>query len=197
MSGTVLRLVSARLLLTAAAVGMTSTAGATIISYTAALSGLAEAPPNASPGTGFAIVDIDRDAHTMRVRVDFSGLIGNTTASHIHGATAVPGAGTAGVMTTTPTFADFPLGVTAGSYDRLLDMTLTSSYNPAFLTAHGGTPATAEADLWLYLHQGRTYLNVHSTAFPGGEIRGFLVPAPGAAALLGLGGLFAMRRRRN
>jgi hypothetical protein len=121
-------------------------------------------------------VDIDPVAHTMRVRADFTGLTGTTTASHIHAATTLPGTGTAGVATTTPTFAGFPLGVTSGSYDNTLDMTLASSYNPAYVTAHGGTTAQAEADLFAAIASGQAYLNIHSSTFGGGEIRGFLVP---------------------
>ena len=55
-------------------------------------------------------------------------------------------------------------------------MTLASSYNPAFVTAHGGTVAGAEADLLAGLKAGQAYLNIHSSTFPGGEIRGFLRP---------------------
>jgi hypothetical protein len=172
------------------------------LTYTAVLSGAAEFPANASPGTGFATVVVDPGQNSLQVVLSFSGLLGNTTASHIHAATAVPGTGTAGVATTTPTFAGFPLGVTSGSYSNLLDLTASSSYNPAYITANGGTTASAEAALLASLAAGTAYLNIHSQSVPGGEIRGFLtlvpVPEPGALALLSLGGglcYFVVRRR--
>ncbi|MBI1796727.1 MAG: CHRD domain-containing protein [Candidatus Eisenbacteria bacterium] len=146
------------------------------IPYIAFLSGPAESPPNASPGTGTATVDVDAALHTMHVHVDFTGLVGTTTASHIHAPTASPGTGTAGVATTTPYFAGFPIGVTAGTYDIVLDMTLASSYNPSYVTANGGTTAGAEAALETAIAAGKAYLNIHSNVFPGGEIRGFLAP---------------------
>jgi hypothetical protein len=148
---------------------------AAVLHYKAALNGPSESPANASPGLGSAEVTIDTGLHTMRVQVAFSGLTGNTTASHIHTPTASPGIGTAGVATTTPTFAGFPLGVTSGTYDNTLDLTMASSYNPSFVTAHGGTPAGAEAALEAGISAGEAYLNIHSTTFGGGEIRGFLM----------------------
>ena len=161
---------------TLAALAASSPAHAAPVTYTASLLGVNESPANASPGVGTAVVETDAVAHTMHVHVEFDGLIGNTTASHIHAATVVAGTGTAGVATTTPTFAGFPLGVTSGTYDIVLDMTMTSSYNPAYVTAHGGTTVQAEFDLFQGISAGKAYLNVHSSAFPGGEIRGFLEP---------------------
>jgi CHRD domain-containing protein len=171
--------------------GLPRTSHADFIVYFATLNGPSESPPNASLGTGSAEVDVDTTANTMRVQATFSGLTGNTTASHIHSPTGLPGVGTAGVATTTPTFPMFPLGVTSGTYDQTFDMTLASSYNPAFITANGGTPASAEAALFAGLAGGRAYLNIHSTAFPGGEIRGFLatLPEPASVVLLAAGGL--------
>ena len=67
-------------------------ASATILIYDAAL-GNFEAPPSGSPGIGFAEIDIDTIANTMRVRVTFSGLTSGTTASHIHCCTALPDTG--------------------------------------------------------------------------------------------------------
>lgn len=161
--------------------------------YTCVLTGPAESPPNASPGIGHAAVQIDPVAHTMVVHIIFSGLLGNTTASHIHGPTAVAGTGTASVMTTTPTFAGFPLGVTSGTYDATLNMTLASSYNPTFVTNNGGTPASAEAALFAAIAAGKAYVNVHSNLFPGGEIRGFLT-APVATEATTWGSIKALYR---
>ena len=152
------------------------------IEFTATLSGLAESPANASPVTGFADLFYDATANTLQVSVNFSGLLGTTTASHIHAATAAPGTGTAGVATTTPTFAGFPLGVTSGAYLNTLDLTLASSYNPAYVTANGGSAATAEAALVAAMFAGKSYLNIHTTVYPGGEIRGFLTEVTKVAA---------------
>jgi hypothetical protein len=150
-----------------------STASAAVETYYASLNGAVEAPPNNSAGVGTCRVDIDRAANTMRVRAVFSGLTGTTTVCHIHGRTAQPNAGTAGVATPTPTFPGFPSGVRAGTYDRTFDMTLASSYNSAFVTNNGGTPATAATALFNAIAAQSAYLNVHSTTFGGGEIRGF------------------------
>jgi len=86
-------------------------AQASPVTFTAVLDGPSESPANASPGTGTATVVIDAALHTMDVTVAFSGLVGLTTASHIHCCTAVADAGTAGVATVTPTFPFFPSGL--------------------------------------------------------------------------------------
>jgi hypothetical protein len=58
--------------ITAATLLMTPPARADIMRYVADLSGPAESPPNASPGTGFAVVDFDNAAHTLHVQISFS-----------------------------------------------------------------------------------------------------------------------------
>lgn len=178
---------------------VTPFAHATVINYAANLNGANESPSNASPGTGFALVTVDDVAHTMHVQATFSGLLGITTASHIHCCTAVPLTGVVAPATTTPSFTGFPLGVTSGSYDIIMGMTLPTSYNPTFVAAHGGTSG-AEAFLFAGMSLGKSYFNIHTTQFPGGEIRGFLtqVPEPATLALFcfGLAGLCRSHYRR-
>ena len=171
------------------------------LTFTANLTGALEVPSNGSTGTGFAMVVVDTTANTMQVNVTFSGLSSGTTASHIHCCLASPflTGSNVGVATTTPTFTGFPLGVTSGTYSHLFDLTLASSYNPAFVTAEGGTVSGAEAALLTGIEGGETYLNIHTTNFPGGEVRGFLaqVPEPSSIFMLssGLLGLFCARRK--
>ncbi|MEQ1518424.1 MAG: CHRD domain-containing protein, partial [Usitatibacteraceae bacterium] len=146
------------------------------ITYVTALNGAAEAPANTSPAIGSATVIYEPATKILTISVQFSGLLGTTTAAHIHCCTAVAGAGTVGVATTTPTFSGFPGSVTAGTYLQPLNMASASSYNTAFISSHGGTPDTALSALLEGMAAGKAYLDIHSSFFPGGEIRGFPVP---------------------
>ncbi|MGD9633187.1 MAG: CHRD domain-containing protein [Pirellulales bacterium] len=154
-------------------------------------------PPADSVGVGTSLVTFDLDLLTMRVESSFSNLTGNTTASHIHCCADAPT--NIGVATQTPTFSGFPLGVKAGSMDQTFDMTLASSYNPAFVTANSGSISSSFQALYDGIAQGRAYLNIHSSFRAGGEIRGYymLVPEPGTFALMlfGMSGLLLRRRK--
>ena len=143
--------------------------GATI-SYTAVLNGASENPANASPATGTAVVTIDTTAHQLSVDVTFSSLLAAATAAHLH-CCATPPTNTAVAVP----LAGFP-AVMSGTYSNVFDLTQTATYSATFLTANGGTAAGAEAGLAADLAGGTVYLNIHSSTYPGGEIRGYPVP---------------------
>lgn len=179
-------------------------AHAAVTTYTAILSGPQEAPPNTSTAMGATVVRFDAASHMLEVDVAFGSLLGTSTAAHIHCCTDTAGAGTAPVMTELPSFTGFPLGVHSGAYSHVFDTSLSSTWNPAFIASHGGTTTGAESAFAMGLGSGTAYLNIHSTAYPDGEIRGFLqappVPEPASIAMLGLGVpavLLAARRRRR
>ncbi len=171
-----------------------STTHAAILEYEASMDGPSESPPVPSPGIGSAQVTIDTSLRTMRVQASFTGLVGTTTIAHIHAPTLVAFAGNAGVATTLPSFPGWPTGVMAGSYDMTFDMTLASTYNTTFINNNGGTPAGAEAALLQFIADGKAYFNVHTSFRTGGEIRGFLTPAPVPTAQSTWGAVKALYR---
>jgi hypothetical protein len=142
-------------------------------------------------GTGTATVVLDTAANTLSVQTSWSGLSAGTTVAHIHCCIAPPG--TIGVAVTPNTFPGFPTDVTSGSYSISgLDTDSSSTYTPAFVTNFGGgTLAGAEAALFNGMSNGTAYLNIHSSAFMSGEIRGFLAPVPGPIVGAGLPGVIA------
>jgi hypothetical protein len=151
-------------------------ARATVIHLQAVLSGLSEVPPNASPASGLADVFVDDLFMAIDVAITFADLVAPTTAAHIH-APAPPGENAPVIVNFTT--AGFPLGVTSGSYDH------------AFI-------GLADIEI-AFMLAGLSYVNIHSSAFPGGEIRGQLevVPIPASLLLLGSGlaGLAGMSRK--
>ncbi|MEZ5402459.1 MAG: CHRD domain-containing protein [Bryobacteraceae bacterium] len=135
-------------------------------------------------GSGSVSVDYDNVAHTLTIDVSWTRLSGATTVSHIHCCVAPPG--TVGVAATPGTLPLFPNGVTSGAYMVTLDLTDGASYTAGYLA--GGTAADGEAKLLQGLLDGQAYLNIHTSTFGAGEIRGFLsaAPEPGTVDLVGL-----------
>jgi hypothetical protein len=166
--------------------------------YRAVASGPAESPPNGSPGT--SLVTIDIGSNKLMVDMPFSDLTGTATAAHIHCCTADAFTGTSAVAMP---FTDFPTGVHAGSYSMAIPLYEETSYDPAFLKANGGTVKGAASALVDGINANEAYVNIHTSEFPGGEIRGFIVaapvPEPAAWGMMagGLAGLLWMGRRKR
>jgi hypothetical protein len=108
----------------------------------ATLDSKSEVPPNASTGTGTADIDYDAATRKLSWKLTYSGLSGPATAAHFHGP-AEPGKN-AGVAVAIP------------------NATETPAEGSAILTD------AQAADLMA----GNYYVNVHTAANPGGEIRG-------------------------
>src|SRR5258707_11570703 len=153
--------------------------------FTTPLSGANEFSVTLSTATGSASVPLTFSTLDVTSFV-FSGRTPPGTAATIQ--VALPGVnGTVAII-----LPGFPAAA-SGSYAMTFDLTLDGTYNTSFLTASGGTAASAEAALMADMLAGKTYINIHDATFPGGGIRGHLsetqnvTPEPGTIVLLGTG----------
>ena len=122
-------------------------AEAAVVNYKANLAGTAEVPPVQTAGKGTAAVNVDTATKQVSYRIEFAGLSGPSAAAHIHcGAAAGANAGVA-----------VPLGA-------------ANPTSPIQGTATLTDPQLAD------LQAGKCYVNVHTAANKGGEIRGQLAP---------------------
>lgn len=101
-----------------------------------------EVPPNTSTGTGAADLDYDAASKKLSWKITYSGLSGPATAAHFHGPAAA--------------------GANAGVKVPIA--------NPATNPVEGS--ATLDDEQAADLLAGKYYINVHTAANPGGEIRG-------------------------
>jgi hypothetical protein len=121
-------------------------AQAAVTSYKASLGGAAEVPPVTTQGKGTAQINLDTATKQLTWRVDYTGLSGPPAAAHIH-CGAAAGAN-AGVAV--------PLGTNLASPIQ-------------------GSATLTDAQL-ADLQGGKCYVNVHTAANKGGEVRGQLTP---------------------
>ena len=129
-------------------------ASAQVVELRATISQSQEVPATGAPGTGTAIMFYDVGTNKFDLIVSITGMTNIASASHIH--EAAMGAN-GGVVTN--------LGGEA-VYTRSGN-TLTATFRGI---THGGDR--------LKLIQGGAYYNIHSAQFPGGEVRGQLIPRP-------------------
>lgn len=122
-------------------------AAAAIVTFTATVDGDQQVPPAATAGTGVLDATYDTDTRILSWTLVYGGLTGPPTAAHFHG----------------PADIGVNAGVVVG-FEGALASPLTGM-------------ATLAPDQAQQLLDGLWYVNVHTAAFPGGEIRGQLVPA--------------------
>ena len=137
-------------------------ASAQVVVATATLGGGDETPILLSGAAGTAEVAIDTAAKEFAVTLRIFNIPTTTTAGHIH----VGSKGIAG-----PVVVDFP--AIAG---RLGDFVTTFRVGEASFRANAAIGINTIDDVIQAVANGHAYVNIHTTTFPGGEIRGQLVP---------------------
>jgi hypothetical protein len=125
------------------AAGFTASASAAVLQFHATMNGASEVPPKQTAGTGEAQASLDTTSKVLTYTVTFSGLTGPATAAHFHGPAAP--------------------GKNAGVVVPIDGKSPTSPVH--------GTATLTEAQI-KDLEGGLWYVNVHTAANPGGEIRG-------------------------
>lgn len=144
-----------------------------VLMFEATLDASQETSVVTSSATGFGTVVLNDAEDQITVNMNWSGLTAPATASHIHGPAAL--GFNAGVV--------FPFaGVPAATSGTLPEQVFAM-------------PVARLADF----KAGLYYFNIHTSNYPGGEIRGqiHLVPEPATLSLMLLGGLTLLRHKRR
>ena len=137
------------------------------ITYTATLTGAAE-KPNAvtTSGTGTWTGTYNPSTGILSYTLSYSGMTANTISAHIHGPATVDQSVGVIVNLDQPAQArTITIGATSGTGTGTVNLNVGSTYTAAGATITG-------AQLKDLLDQGMTYVNIHTSANTGGEIRG-------------------------
>jgi hypothetical protein len=134
--------------------------------FSAKLSGKDEVPSNESPSTGFAWVKVVGDKISYEVNVTDMDKV---NAAHIH--LGEPGKNGPVVLTL------FKGGPTEQVNGTVGEANVTAS------NFEGPMKGKQVSDLVTAINNGTTYVNVHTTDFPDGEIRGELMDSAKMSAL--------------
>jgi hypothetical protein len=123
---------------------------AAAMQFKADLKGSSEVPPTTSAGTGTLTASYDAASKTLSWDGSFSGLTGPATAAHFHG----------------PAEAGKNAGVAIWISEK----------GQPFASPFKGQATLTDAQA-ADLEKGMWYVNVHTAANPGGELRGQLMKA--------------------
>jgi hypothetical protein len=133
------------------------------------LSGYQENPDVSTTGGGRVSVKLNDKAQTITYTLKYSGLEGDVIQAHIHFAKPAVNGGIAVWLCGTAA-APGPAGTPECPAEGKVSRTLSAAdiVGPA---AQGIEPMSYE-ELAAAIRAGHAYANVHSTKWPGGEIRG-------------------------
>jgi len=137
---------------------------AQVVTMTANLNGGEETPILLTGAVGTAVVSVDPAAEEIAVTLNVFNIPTGTTAGHIH----IAPRGIAG-----PVVINFP--IPAG---RTGDLPLSFRVGAAAFVARPEIGINTMADAIQSIVGGNAYVNIHTSQFPAGEIRGQLVPVP-------------------
>jgi len=127
-------------------VAFASAASATEVEYVAKLSGAREVPKTDSKATGLLEASFDSKTKVLTYTLKFDGLSGPATAAHFHG----PASPKQNAPVLEPIGDKNPSSPISGTW-------------------------TLAPDQVKALRTGKVYVNVHTAANPGGEIRGMIM----------------------
>jgi CHRD domain len=158
---------------TAVGAGAAVTAESNQRSFRERLSGLQEVPAISTSGSGRFRAFIEQSDEQISYRVTFSGLEAPITQSHIHfGNSGTNG----GIVVFLCSNVGAPAGFVVqacpgpGATEGTIEGTLQADDVTALAAAQGIT--VGEFDEFVAaIRADATYVNIHSTMFPGGEIR--------------------------
>jgi hypothetical protein len=143
------------------------------------MSGYLEAPPVSSAAEGEFSAKIDDSGDKITYRIEYEGLEGTITQSHIHfGQRSVSGGISAWLCETATNpspSASTPTCPQSGTVTgTITPLEVVGPGSPPAVPPNGGqgiNPGEFE-ELVAAIRAGRAYANVHSNKFPAGEIRG-------------------------
>ena len=127
-------------------------AAETLVPFTAVLNGAQENPPQSSPSQGVAQVLLVKETNSVCYRISYSPLLGTEILAHFH-------------------------GPASPSENASILVDISPSPTPLGSPKHGCVTFTK--DQVKLLTKGLVYINIHSSAATGGEIRGQVFPVKG------------------